>query len=314
MSLSITTNQPLISVVIPAFNRSGFIGKAIDSVLAQDYPNIEIIVVDDGSTDDTHAVVGAYGDRVRYLKQPHNRGVSAARNIGVRQSQGDIVSFLDSDDQMLPHRISTEFTFLQQHPQCIAVYAGVKLVYTDTNIAHMGESLISPNTTDTSLNTILIRKCVNICHMVHKEAFLRSGGFDESLQIAEDFSYYISLFAIGPIGSLNTILTHMFHHQGNSIDYLDTNTADRFVAINHMLVEKAVRLGVLSPRTTRLYHAEDYYTRGWIARLQGRYGMATCYAARAILIHPWLLYYKSAYIWLFIRQLLGRLFRLKNSA
>ncbi len=95
---------PLVSVIIPAFNSERFIARAIDSVLAQDWPAIEVIVVDDGSSDGTGDIARRYGEPVRCLRQP-NRGPAAARNLGLGEARGEFVAFLDSDDVYLPGRL-----------------------------------------------------------------------------------------------------------------------------------------------------------------------------------------------------------------
>lgn len=100
-------SDPLVSVIIPTFNRAGWLSESIDSVLHQTHPSVELIVVDDGSTDHTPDVVQAFGDRLTYLQQP-NRGVSAARNVGVAASRGTWVAFLDSDDLWQPSKVAAQ--------------------------------------------------------------------------------------------------------------------------------------------------------------------------------------------------------------
>src|SRR5664280_1531707 len=108
------THQPLVSVVIPAFNAEAFVAEAIESVLAQDYEPVEVIVVDDGSTDRTAAVASRYP--VTRLT-PDNGGQAAARNAGVTAAHGPLVAFLDADDLWLPAKLSTEVAYLSAHPE-----------------------------------------------------------------------------------------------------------------------------------------------------------------------------------------------------
>src|SRR5215212_3810304 len=99
---------PRIAVIMPAYNRAGLIGRAIDSVLAQDFDDFELIVVDDGSADDTVEVVRRYDDpRVRLVELGRNQGSNAARNAGIRSASAPLIAFLDSDDAYLPHKLST---------------------------------------------------------------------------------------------------------------------------------------------------------------------------------------------------------------
>ncbi len=106
-----------VSVIIPTFNRSALVSRAIESVLAQTYPVNEIIVVDDGSTDDTEQVIRKYENGVRYIRQ-ENAGVSAARNRGIKAATGEWIAFLDSDDEWLPNLVGTHEQALSNHPDC----------------------------------------------------------------------------------------------------------------------------------------------------------------------------------------------------
>lgn len=108
--------EPRISVVIPTYNRQELLIEAIGSVLAQTYQDFEIIVVDDGSTDNTEEKIQPYLSRVRYIKQ-RNQGVAAARNAGIRHAKGEYLCFLDSDDIWLPEKLSTQIAFADKHPQ-----------------------------------------------------------------------------------------------------------------------------------------------------------------------------------------------------
>lgn len=112
-----------VSVIIPTYNRAELIGQAIDSVLAQTVPAHEIIVADDGSTDDTAAVVGAYGDRVRYLALLHRGQPAATRNAGIRAATGSLLTFLDSDDLFLPDKLARQIAALAQTPEAGVVYS-----------------------------------------------------------------------------------------------------------------------------------------------------------------------------------------------
>jgi len=107
--------EPAISVIIPTFDRAAYLGESINSILAQEGPSFEVIVVDDGSTDETPSVLASYGSNVRVVQQP-NSGIAAARNAGVRAARGDFVAFHDSDDIALPGRLAIPHTYLTDHP------------------------------------------------------------------------------------------------------------------------------------------------------------------------------------------------------
>jgi glycosyltransferase involved in cell wall biosynthesis len=116
------TSEPMVSVVIPTHNRAHMVGEAIDSVLRQTLTGVEIIVVDDGSTDDTDACIRAYGDRVRYVKT-HHGGVAHARNVGMRSARGRYLTFLDSDDLLYPYALELQAQLLDRHPAVALVCA-----------------------------------------------------------------------------------------------------------------------------------------------------------------------------------------------
>jgi len=115
------SSLPLVSGIIPCYNRPEYVAQAIESALAQTYPALEIIVVDDGSTDDTPAVLERYADRVRIVRQA-NAGTAAARNAGIRASSGKYLAWLDSDDTWLPEKIAAQVAVLEQFPEVGVVY------------------------------------------------------------------------------------------------------------------------------------------------------------------------------------------------
>ena len=114
----------LISVIIPAYNHAKYLSEAIQSVLNQTYQNFEILIVDDGSTDNTRQVVQNYTDqRIKYIYQ-ENRGLAASRNAGLRVTQGEYVAFLDADDIFLPHKLEVQLDWFEAHPSCGMVFSG----------------------------------------------------------------------------------------------------------------------------------------------------------------------------------------------
>src|SRR5215212_207946 len=119
----------LVSVVIPCYNQAHFLGEAIESVLAQNHLRFEIVVVDDGSTDDTAEVAACYPG-VRCVRQD-NRGLSAARNNGLRHSEGEYVVFLDADDRLLPEALETGLKCFEAHPECAYVYGHFRVIARD---------------------------------------------------------------------------------------------------------------------------------------------------------------------------------------
>lgn len=112
----------MISIIIPTFNRGYIVTRAIDSALSQTHRDFEIIVVDDGSTDNTREVLEPYKDRIRYFYQ-ENKGVARARNKGIQEAKGEYIAFLDSDDYWLPEKLELQTEFLRSHPDVSMVYS-----------------------------------------------------------------------------------------------------------------------------------------------------------------------------------------------
>ncbi|MCY3574209.1 MAG: glycosyltransferase [Chloroflexi bacterium] len=125
------SNQPLVSIIIPTFNRRHIISDAIDSGLAQTHPHCEIIVVDDGSGDDTFCFLqGKYGEQIRLFRQ-ENQGPGIARNRGIAEAGGEFIHFLDADDQLLPENVATCLEVFRQRPQVSVVYSHYQFVAAD---------------------------------------------------------------------------------------------------------------------------------------------------------------------------------------
>ena len=113
--------EPLVSIVIPTYNRARLLTKALDSVLNQTYKNIQIIVIDDGSNDDTRAVLSPYMNRICYLTTDH-KGAAHARNAGMKAATGKYIGFIDSDDIYLPHKLEIQVAFIEAHPEVDMVF------------------------------------------------------------------------------------------------------------------------------------------------------------------------------------------------
>lgn len=125
----------MVSVLIPTYNRAYIIAASIDSVLAQTYQNVEIVVVDDGSTDDTPAVLEKYGSRIRYIFQ-QNAGLAAARNTGLAAARGEYIAFQDSDDIWLPNKLEMQMAVMREHPELSLVWTDMTSIDPGGNVVH----------------------------------------------------------------------------------------------------------------------------------------------------------------------------------
>lgn len=189
------TAHPLVSIIIPCYNYGHFLAEAIESVLQQAYPAKEIVVVDDGSTDNTAAVAACY-PAARYVYQ-QNQGLSAARNTGIRQSQGTYLVFLDADDWLLPGALATNVEQLQLHPQAAFVAGTYTKVYENGQAAEIKDAVIPTQ----PYNELLSRG--NFIAMIAAVMFTRWAvqqfTYDISLPNCEDYDLYLAITRHHPI-------------------------------------------------------------------------------------------------------------------
>jgi glycosyltransferase involved in cell wall biosynthesis len=197
---------PLVSVIVPVYNRERFLAAALDSVFAQDYRPLEVIVVDDGSTDGTAAVARSYPE-VRYLYQS-NQGVAAARNAGVAASRGELLAFLDSDDLWASNKLSSQVGFLLAHPQ-----VGLVLCHMDTFLEPGIErpAWIKPHLLEGANPANLPSALV-----VRRSVFERVGNFDAAYVVSEDVDWFARAKDLRiPLHFLPEALLHRRVHAGN---------------------------------------------------------------------------------------------------
>ena len=207
--------MPKISVIVPTYNRARFVTKAIDSVLAQTYKDYEIIVVDDGSTDNTKQVLRPYMDRIHYIYQ-ENTGVSTARNAGIRAAKGDWVAFLDSDDEWLPERLAVAMEAVQQNPRIIAHFTNLAFHVPTTKEGNLFElrGISKRNEESWVIERPLTDQlkygfCFSSNYFGRRKTLFDVSLFDEKLTIGEDFDLFCRLALAGPWGINKKVLVHI---------------------------------------------------------------------------------------------------------
>jgi len=203
----------LISVVIPCFNHARFLPEAIESVLTQNYPNFEVIVVDDGSTDNTPEIVRRYPS-VRYVYQ-ENAGLSVARNTGLQHSRGGFLVFLDADDRLLPHALETGVSCIREHPECAFVSGHCRVIDSSGAILPSPRQLRVENEHYLKLlragsyiwcpATVLYQR--DIFDFVH--------GFNVALSPAADYELYLRVTRDFPVYSHKHVIAEYRQHSSN---------------------------------------------------------------------------------------------------
>ncbi|MCA9971782.1 MAG: glycosyltransferase, partial [Anaerolineales bacterium] len=204
-AVSETAVAGLVSVIIPNYNHAAYLGDAIDSALRQTYPHFEVIVVDDGSTDDSRAVAARYGDRIRTIWQ-ENQGLSAARNTGLRHARGEYVALLDADDMLEPTFMQALTGVLAADPDLGGVICGYQFVDDDgVPLPQQEARSIAPQALhDTLLDgNFLVPESI----LVRRRCYQAVAPFDETLRACEDWDMWLRMSQQFAIGSLPRLLT-----------------------------------------------------------------------------------------------------------
>jgi glycosyltransferase involved in cell wall biosynthesis len=230
---------PEASVVIPTYNRAAMVVEAVESVLAQEGVDLQLIVVDDGSTDDTPSRLDRFGSTVNYHRQPRS-GVSASRNRGVALSRAPLIAFLDSDDLWLPGKLQVQKAFMDRHPE-------VMICQTEEIWVRNGRRL-DPKIRHRKPSGDIFRRSLELCLvspsavMIRRELFDRVGYFDENLPMAEDYDLWLRIAAGEPVYLLPEPLVVK---RGGHPDQLSAAPGiDRY---RIMALENLLRHGRLSP-------------------------------------------------------------------
>jgi hypothetical protein len=211
----------LVSVIVPTFNRAATLSEAIDSILAQTYPKLDVVVVDDGSTDETPNVLNKYKGKIRTLVQS-NAGASAARNRGISAARGEIISFLDSDDIWLPTKIEKQVDLMERAGKSVpCCLCNIKMQWQDAESSSFEIAALKPAVSVgvwTNVGEILSTRFLlfNQGVAIRREAIGQAGGFDSSLRYLEDYDYSLRLSAQGPWAFLSEPLA-VWRESGSSL-------------------------------------------------------------------------------------------------
>jgi len=211
-----------VSVVIPTYNRAYIIGDALQSALAQTYRDFEIVVVDDGSSDNTREVIESFQDsKIRYIRHDRNRGCSAAANTGIEAARGSIVAFLDSDDQWKPEYLELQVRFLSRHPQVGVVFCNTVIENRDgTSFPLMSAMEVFPNLVMKNAplpEYVISSRQIYLCLLqevpvkpsaavVRRELFKRVGLFNEAWPSGTDWDLFLRLSRVTDFGYIDRTL------------------------------------------------------------------------------------------------------------
>jgi glycosyltransferase involved in cell wall biosynthesis len=183
--------SPHVSVIIPTFNRADLVTEAVDSILAQTWTDLEIVVIDDGSEDDTREILAPYTDRIRYIRQ-ENRGLAGARNRGIEESRGRYLAFLDSDDLFEPELLEAVFETFERYPDAGAVFSAETEIDFDGNRLDRVFTKKSPGPYFTPVSMLDADTRVGSGRppVIERKWVDKLGGFDESIRCAVDIAMW----------------------------------------------------------------------------------------------------------------------------
>jgi GT2 family glycosyltransferase len=252
------TDAPRVSVVIPTYNRAELLAESIESVLRQSYRDLEVVVCDDGSTDDTAARVQALESRVRYLGLPHTGRPGSPRNRGIEAARGELVAFLDDDDLWEPDKLARQIELMDR--------GGLSFVYTDRRLLFSDGSQSAPVATpalpgsDRFMDLVLQGQFPSVCTVLMQRSLLRQvNGFDETLETAEDLDLWLRLGRIARAGRVPEPLVLVRRRAGTLSDRSGPLAFRNAIEI----LQRALATQDLQPSELRVGHAT-------LARLHAR--------------------------------------------
>lgn len=264
--LGAAEDAPLVSIVVPVWNGERHLRESLDSILAQTYPRLEVIVVDDASTDSTPEILASYGNRIRVLRQPATRGIYGNANDGIALARGDLVGVFHADDVYLPELVEREVDWLVAHPEAGAVYCSV--VFVDQGGHEFGRQLLPQEVRGNRpldyrevLNTLLSRRNIFLAcptALVRARVYRELGGYrDAEFKNTSDLEMWLRIARSYPIGALeDQLLLYRRGHGSSSETYHRLRTdPSRFFPIMDLELDAEGGRALADPEALRAFEA-----------------------------------------------------------
>ena len=247
----------MISVIIPTHNRAGSLIRAVESVRNQEYKDFELIVVSDGSTDETDTVMEEYTEkdrRIKYCHYMHAQGANHARNVGVMESSGEYIAFLDDDDEWYPNKLTKQLQVFEGDKRIGLVYSAIRIIIQDKGIHYLS----IPKARGDLRKEILLHNCIKTTSSVllKRNVFESAGGFDEKLPALQDYDFWIRCLQITEVGYVREPLVNYYVNDGsNQI----SSYTDKYITAMEIIDEKYIELfDSLTKNEYRIRNADKY--------------------------------------------------------
>lgn len=206
------SGRPLVSVIIACYNGERYLQEAIESALGQSHREVEVIVVDDGSTDGSSQIAQKFP--VRYIRQ-ENRGLTESRNLGIGVSRGSYVVFLDADDRLRPEAIESGLRVMMEHPDCAMTVGDHLFVSSDgSHLSNSRKACLQSSHYEELLKSNFIEMISSV--LFRRSVLVETGGFDTSLRVAEDYELYLRIARVFPISCHPALIAEYRLHQENT--------------------------------------------------------------------------------------------------
>ncbi len=287
--------QPSVSVIVATYNRAVLLRETIESILNQHFKDFELIIVDDGSTDETQEVLKRYGTQLRYLRQD-NSGPSAARNLGVRQARAPWISILDSDDLCAPNHLQVLFEYATMHPDIGMVFANGKYLNAPE---HGRETIITERKSSrlarrgVRLKDIFEKSIVRLqASLVSRAAYDAVGCHDESLRICMDLDLSLRLFMNSRVGYIDDVVFFYRKHEGNIGKNEDLRLSENIRVIHKLLNDYPETRSILGQANIERRLAYRYYRLAKGRWKRGRYDDAQRAIQEAVRLRPYATKYR----------------------
>lgn len=285
------SSQPLVSVCIGTYNRADYIRECLDSVLAQTYPNLEIIVVDDASTDRTVDLLRSYGNRIKMVLRTDNSGKPATpRNDGIKLAKGTYVAFLDSDDCWYPEKVARQVALMEMYPEVMLVHCYCRIIDQDGVPGVIRHEGVIPETG--RIFEKLLRHCfiATSTMMIKADYFRQNTAFNEDVRLRakEDYELFLRVAYQHVVGFIPEVMAY-YRRSSSGISQEDRSWRDSPVDTavqRHILTGRSVLSGVVDRRMLRIIIAEGLNENIEYWRGRGRPGRSLMLVGRALALSP----------------------------